>query len=138
MNPHAFLIILVMLFAAAAPLLSQDMLNVARTQMAAGLTADARLLVEGCLARDETDRNRALYYRAILTPLADSARAALLKTAERGERSPESLGALERLGDLDYVCGKYSEAAERFKNTADRADDPRPAAAAWSSMPARR
>lgn len=111
-------------FASAISLQSQDMLEVARTQMAAGLTEDARLLLDNHLARGGAGSVRARYFRALLASSADSAQRALLELAGSGEHGPEISGSLERLGDLAYASGRYSEAADRFKVAADRASDP--------------
>ncbi len=122
--PRPLFIILVAVFFLHGASSAQDMLDVARTQMAAGLTADARLLVEGRIAAGGAGRDRALYYRALLTARSDSALGRLLELAGQGGRSPETLAALERLGDLAYARGQYSEAISRFQTAADRAADP--------------
>ncbi|MCE5272211.1 SPOR domain-containing protein [bacterium] len=102
---------------------AQDMLTVARTQMAAGMTADARVIVESSL-NSSADPERARLYRALLTAPADSALGRLLELASQGGKSAATQEALERLGDLAYMRGQYSEAATRYQSAADRAADP--------------
>ncbi len=110
-------------FVPPRPAAAQDMLEVARTQMAAGMTVDARVIVESSL-NVGADRERAQFYRAILTAPADSALGRLLELAGQGGKGVVTQEALERLGDLAYMRGQYSEAAARYQSAADRAADP--------------
>jgi hypothetical protein len=121
----AFPAALALLCAAAFPLGAQGLLEVAEKQMAAGLTPDARVLVESCLSASRpAERDKALYYQAILTTGPDSALTLLVQVAGRGDRDRATLDALERLGDLAYARGQYREAIERWLSAADRAPGP--------------
>ncbi len=113
-----FLVTLALLAGLAPALRAQDLLRLAEGQLAIGLAVDARLLVERALEteQDPPSRQRALYYQALLTFDADSARDRLARVASSGGAAGwgEAAAALERLGDLYFSRAAYGEAAGRW------------------------
>jgi tetratricopeptide (TPR) repeat protein len=100
-----------LILAAALPAAGQQMVEVAERQAVAGLTEDARTIIEGALATlAPASRDRALFLQAALTPAGDSA-AARLKTYEAASSSAQLKNKTrERLGDLAYAVGRYDNA----------------------------
>ena len=99
---------------------AQGMLEVAEKQMAAGLGADARTLVEAALASSSAgEKDRALYLQAVLTAGGDSAAAALEEFTESSLSDSLKARSLERLGDLAHAQGKYSSAAACWQQACD-------------------
>ncbi|MBN2289349.1 MAG: SPOR domain-containing protein [Candidatus Glassbacteria bacterium] len=112
--------------AAALRLEAQDMLEVARGQMAAGHAADARVLVENALraASSPEQRNRALLYRACLETDGDSAFSRLELVCGMAAGQAEAVIAGERLGDLAFSRGDYTRARESWLLAAEAAGSP--------------
>ncbi|HUU29614.1 MAG TPA: SPOR domain-containing protein [archaeon] len=110
-----------MLFIAvrALPVCGQDMLEVVKTQMALGLTSDARVLVESALesAAPGGTGEKALFYQAVLTAGGDSAFQRLQKVAGSGQLEGWAVtgDALERLGDLAFAKSGYPDAVKYWQ-----------------------
>ncbi len=104
-------------------LAGQDMLEVARSQMATGQTADARVLVGSAVKSATTpeQRNRALLYQAYLETDEDSAFARLEMVSGLAKGQAEGISARERLGDLAFLRGDYREALKNWLVVAETA-----------------
>ncbi len=95
---------------------AQGMLEVAEKQMAAGLGSDARTLVEAALTYSVAgEKDRALYLRAVLTARGDSAAEALEEFTKSSLSDNLKAQGLERLGDLAYSQGKYTDATAHWQ-----------------------
>jgi tetratricopeptide (TPR) repeat protein len=107
--------------AAPSRLAAQDMLDVARSQMAAGRTADARTLVSSAVqsAGSPTRRNRALLYKAFLETDQDSALVSLELISGLAAGKNEGIKAFDRLGDLAFARGDYREARKNWLQVAE-------------------
>ena len=107
--------------AASARLAAQDMLDVARSQMAAGRTADARTLVSTALqsADSPSRRNRVLLYKAFLETDKDSAQVSLELVTALAVGESEGIRAFDRLGDLAFARGDYREARKNWLKVAE-------------------
>jgi len=122
------LICLVIILASSGPavprLAGQDLLEVARSQMAAGQTADARVLVGSAVksATSPEQRNQALLYQAYLETEEDSAFARLETVSGLAEGQAEGISARERLGDLAFLRGDYREALKNWLAAAETAN----------------
>ncbi|MEA2063643.1 MAG: SPOR domain-containing protein [Gemmatimonadota bacterium] len=105
------------------PVAAQDMLEVVRSQMAAGHTADARVLVASCVesAPGPGERKRALLYQAYLESGGDSARTLLSGLRGLAAGSSEEALALDRLGDLAFCSGGYEQALATWLRAAEAA-----------------
>ncbi|MFH1069939.1 MAG: SPOR domain-containing protein [Candidatus Glassbacteria bacterium] len=123
-GPGLFLPALLIL-AAAFPASGQQMVEVAERQAGAGLTEDARTIIEGALATlAPASRDRALFLQAALTALGDSA-------APRLERCEAASGSAslknktrERLGDLAYTAGRYDDALAWWRKALVAVENP--------------
>ena len=122
------LICLVIILASSGPavprLAGQGLLEVARSQMAAGQTADARVLVGSAVksAISPEQRNRALLYQAYLETEEDSAFARLEMVSVLAKGQAEGISARERLGDLAFLRGDYREALKNWLVAAETAN----------------
>ena len=104
---------------------AQSLLDVAERQMAAGLTEDARTLVgQALLSSKEADREKAGYLAAVLEPEGDSAKAGLENFLKSAVSPGLRAQALERLGDLAFVQGKYFEAEHNWQKAFRAEPDP--------------
>lgn len=125
---HPYLTLLPGLLAAAVILSAlsaqaQQPLDVARSQMKAGLTADARRMVASELS---SGSELARLMNAVLTAPADSAATVLEQFARENGRGQNSGQAAERMGDLLFSARHWENAVQwwdfALKNITAKAD----------------
>jgi tetratricopeptide (TPR) repeat protein len=94
---------------ASISLSAQQPLEIAREQMLAGRTADARRLVASELSGGS---ELARLMEAVLTARGDSAAALLESVARQGGHGLASALAAERMGDVLFAAGRWEDAAK--------------------------
>jgi tetratricopeptide (TPR) repeat protein len=107
--------------ALAFPAIAQQQLQVARSQIAAGRTADARKIAAAEAARGS---ELARLMEAELTPRGDSAALALEKIARQGGHGLASAHAGERMGDILFAAGRWEDALKWWEFAAGLMAEP--------------
>ena len=100
-------VIFLTVFSATVTAFAQQPLDVARSQMHAGRTSDARKIVQAELARGSES---ARLMEAVLSPRGDSAAALLEKVARESGHGLASAQAAERMGDILFASSRWDDA----------------------------